>query len=110
VLEAVFILLEFLSPSRRIFIGSHSLPPSLVSRIGPSQGHDDHALRSMAGPHRGKGESFLTSVAKGQSESVDEEGVDAVKSGLEQWKMRKQCVKACVAMTGPAPPHGRLRT
>jgi hypothetical protein len=27
VLEAVFILLEFLSPSRRIFIGSHSLPP-----------------------------------------------------------------------------------
>jgi hypothetical protein len=27
VLEALFILLEFLSPSRRIFIGSHSLPP-----------------------------------------------------------------------------------
>jgi hypothetical protein len=27
-LEAVFILLEFPSPSRRIFIGSHSLPPS----------------------------------------------------------------------------------
>jgi hypothetical protein len=27
VLEAVFILLEFLSPSGRIFIGSHSLPP-----------------------------------------------------------------------------------
>jgi hypothetical protein len=27
VLEAVFILLEFPSPSRRIFIGSHSLPP-----------------------------------------------------------------------------------
>jgi hypothetical protein len=27
VLEAVFVLLEFLSPSRRIFIGSHSLPP-----------------------------------------------------------------------------------
>jgi hypothetical protein len=26
-LEAVFILLEFRSPSRRIFIGSHSLPP-----------------------------------------------------------------------------------
>jgi hypothetical protein len=36
VLEAVFILLEFLSPSRRIFIGSHSLSPSLVRRIGPS--------------------------------------------------------------------------
>jgi hypothetical protein len=28
VLEAAFILLEFRSPSRRIFIGSHSLPPS----------------------------------------------------------------------------------
>jgi hypothetical protein len=27
VLEAMFILLEFPSPSRRIFIGSHSLPP-----------------------------------------------------------------------------------
>jgi hypothetical protein len=26
-LEAAFILLEFRSPSRRIFIGSHSLPP-----------------------------------------------------------------------------------
>jgi hypothetical protein len=36
-LEAVFILLEFPSPSRRIFIGSHSLHPSLVRRIGPSQ-------------------------------------------------------------------------
>jgi hypothetical protein len=35
-LEAVFFLLEFSSPSRRIFIGSHSLPPSLVRRIGPS--------------------------------------------------------------------------
>jgi hypothetical protein len=40
VLEAVFILLEFRSPSRRIFIGSHSLPPpSLVRRIGPSRGY-----------------------------------------------------------------------
>jgi hypothetical protein len=37
VLEAVFILLEFPSPSRRTFIGSHSLPPSLVRRIGPSR-------------------------------------------------------------------------
>jgi hypothetical protein len=27
VLEAAFVLLEFSSPSRRIFIGSHSLPP-----------------------------------------------------------------------------------
>jgi hypothetical protein len=39
VLEAVFILLEFPSPSRRIFIGSHSLPPSLVRRFGPSLFH-----------------------------------------------------------------------
>jgi hypothetical protein len=38
-LEAVFILLEFPFPSRKIFIGSHSLPPSLVRRIGPSQAH-----------------------------------------------------------------------
>jgi hypothetical protein len=36
VLEAAFILLESPSPSRRIFIGSHSIPPSLVRRIGPS--------------------------------------------------------------------------
>jgi hypothetical protein len=37
VLEAVFILLEFSSPPRKFFIGSHSLPPpSLVRRIGPS--------------------------------------------------------------------------
>jgi hypothetical protein len=32
-----FILLEFQSPSRRIFIGSYSLPPPLSGRlIGPS--------------------------------------------------------------------------
>jgi hypothetical protein len=39
VLEAAFNLLEFPSPSRRIFIGSHSLPPSLVCCIGPSHVH-----------------------------------------------------------------------
>jgi hypothetical protein len=38
VLEAVFVFLESSSPSRRIFIGSYSLPPSLVRRIGPSSG------------------------------------------------------------------------
>jgi hypothetical protein len=32
VLEAVFILLEFPSPSRSIFIGSHSLPPLWFAR------------------------------------------------------------------------------
>jgi hypothetical protein len=36
VLEAMFVLLESPSPSRRIFIGSQSLPPSLVRHIGPS--------------------------------------------------------------------------
>jgi hypothetical protein len=46
VLEAVFVLLEFSSPSRRIFIGSHSLPPSLVRRIGPSPGYRGGALAS----------------------------------------------------------------
>jgi hypothetical protein len=38
VLEAVFVLFEFPPPSRRIFFGSHSLPPSLVRRFGPSSG------------------------------------------------------------------------
>jgi hypothetical protein len=44
VLEAAFVLLEFSSPSRRIFIGSHSLPPSLVRRIGPSGGRKEEGL------------------------------------------------------------------
>jgi hypothetical protein len=35
VLEAVFILLDILSPLTRIFIGSHS-PPSMVHRFSPS--------------------------------------------------------------------------
>jgi hypothetical protein len=43
VLEAVFILLESPSPSRRIFIGSHSLPPPTlwftVSVLHPRLGH-----------------------------------------------------------------------
>jgi hypothetical protein len=43
VLEAVFVLLESPSPSRRIFIGSHSLlPPFLVRRIGPSVTREEH--------------------------------------------------------------------
>jgi hypothetical protein len=33
----LFILLEFQSPSRRIFIGSHSLPPLSGRLIGPSR-------------------------------------------------------------------------
>jgi hypothetical protein len=52
VLEAVFILLEFPSPSRRIFIGSHSLHPlwfavsvlqSCKSRQSPKLLHCRHA-------------------------------------------------------------------
>jgi hypothetical protein len=42
-------LLEFSSPSRRIFIGSHSLPPSLVRRIGPSAGSQQHKVGSHGG-------------------------------------------------------------
>jgi hypothetical protein len=38
VLEVAFILLDSPSPLRRIFISSHSLPPFLVHRIGPSKG------------------------------------------------------------------------
>jgi hypothetical protein len=44
----VFILLEFQSPSRRIFIGSHSLPPSLVRRIGPSAASLPHLPRRLS--------------------------------------------------------------
>jgi hypothetical protein len=54
VLEAVFILLEFSSPSRRIFIGSNSLPPSLVRRIGPSRPRRGRPMTSSGGrrlPH-----------------------------------------------------------
>jgi hypothetical protein len=54
VLEAVFILLEFRSPSRRIFIGSHSLPPSLVRRIGPSVIPDSVNLGRLFEPFEGQ--------------------------------------------------------
>jgi hypothetical protein len=58
VLEALFILLEFLSPSRRIFIGSHS-PPSMVRRIGPSAGSEKQGEPSSvpmpAGLHKLRG-------------------------------------------------------
>jgi hypothetical protein len=42
VVEVVFVLLESPSPSRRIFIGSHSLPPSLVRRFDPSTLAPEH--------------------------------------------------------------------
>jgi hypothetical protein len=69
VLEAVFVLLEFSSPSRRIFIGSHSLPPSLVRRIGPSEAEDmrgDHmvCIKAKQGAvvgHLSDGENLKTS-------------------------------------------------
>jgi hypothetical protein len=44
----------------------------------------------MVGLHRGKEGPFLTSVATGRSAGVGEEMVDAVKSGSEQGKTRKQ--------------------
>jgi hypothetical protein len=48
VLEAAFILLEFLSPSRRIFIGAHSLPPLwfAVSVLHPA-----NIMSNNIGPH-----------------------------------------------------------
>jgi hypothetical protein len=51
VLEAVFILLEFPSPSRIFFISSHSLPPSLVCRIGPSKGWLSSLVLVMSNTH-----------------------------------------------------------
>jgi hypothetical protein len=41
-----FILSEFQSPSRRIFIGSHSLPPRSGRLIGPSKGKVPKDTRS----------------------------------------------------------------
>jgi hypothetical protein len=58
VLEAVFILLEFPSPSRRIFIGLYSLPPSLVRRIGPSK--VQHLRRQV------------TTFTQGEEEGIDQ--------------------------------------
>jgi hypothetical protein len=55
VLEAAFILLEFSSPSRRIFIGSYSLPPSLVRRIGPSMARARRASRVSQARAQGEG-------------------------------------------------------
>jgi hypothetical protein len=51
VLEAVFTLLEFPSPSRRTFIGSHSLAPSLVRHIGPSSAARPGASARRAARH-----------------------------------------------------------
>jgi hypothetical protein len=58
-LEAVFILLEPLSPSRRIFIGSHSLPPlwfavSVLHELGCTADLSMAVARRERG--RGKGE------------------------------------------------------
>jgi hypothetical protein len=57
VLEAVFVLLEPPSPSRRIFIGSHSLPPSLVRRIGPSQLLDQINISANQDQHHNQSNS-----------------------------------------------------
>jgi hypothetical protein len=61
-----------------------------VRWCGGVRGHGDHALGSMAGLRRGKEGPFLTSVATGRSAGVGEEMVDAVKSGSEHGKTRKQ--------------------
>jgi hypothetical protein len=45
--QSGFILLEFRSPSRRIFIGSHSLPPLSGGLIGPSC--DSHLIPLATG-------------------------------------------------------------
>jgi hypothetical protein len=52
VLEAVLILLEPPSPSRRIFIGSHSLPPSLVRCVGPSASEPQRSAPGQLDPPR----------------------------------------------------------
>jgi hypothetical protein len=64
VLEAVFVLLEFSSPSRRIFIGSHSLPPSLVRRIGPSSVLGLRPTTSLTFP---SGQAEASRLPKGSS-------------------------------------------
>jgi hypothetical protein len=53
VLEAVFILLEFPPPSRRIFIGSHSLPPLwfAVSVLQESKGKEPRRVHTYI-PHQ----------------------------------------------------------
>jgi hypothetical protein len=53
VLEVVFILLEFPSPSRRFFIGSHSLPPSLWFAVSVLQ------LRTQPSKPTGQSPYFL---------------------------------------------------
>jgi hypothetical protein len=70
-LEAAFILLEFPSPSRRIFIGSHSLPPL--------SGSPYRSFR-LFGSHGGG--VAVRRDAVGHDDTVDEE--------LGSWK-RKAC-------------------
>jgi hypothetical protein len=82
VLEAVFILLESLSPSRKNFIGSHSLPPSLVHRHGGMGGSSVCPRSSVYGmdelcvllmPPRGSvsllGGATSSSIIRGDSET-----------------------------------------
>jgi hypothetical protein len=67
-LEAAFILFEFPSPSRRIFIGSHSLPPSLVRRIGPSSSSESGKISGLDGSASSR-ESGSTSSTSSSDES-----------------------------------------
>jgi hypothetical protein len=63
VLEAVFVLLESSSPSRRIFIGSHSLPPLWFA---VSVLHGCTRTQSLAGAN--KGHQAVDEVIKSSSE------------------------------------------
>jgi hypothetical protein len=103
VLEALFILLEFLSPSRRIFIGSHSLPP-LVCRIGPSTQHGRAAcgayVDARLAERHGRCDAAHARVARGDRG----EGRDG---GSQGWPMTHG--PACQGRPRRAGPAGPLR-
>jgi hypothetical protein len=100
VLAVVFILLEPLSPSRRIFIGSHSLPPpSLVHRFGPSTttvtttSHRSHEIVVSLGP-----EGTLVTGMKTEPVTVkltsEMHSVNLLLLCLDE--MRRICFHACL--------------
>jgi hypothetical protein len=92
VLEAVFILLEPSSPSRRIFIGSHSLPPlwfavSVLHWPSPFPGpvspaFDLAAIRAIYSPearcHRSMHSSSAAEEQRREGHHLGEERVELV--------------------------------
>jgi hypothetical protein len=86
VLEAVFVLLESSSPSRRIFIGSHSLPP-LVRRIGPS----DVARIEWCGEECEKTFNFFVKMLTHSHIRCYTCGVSTLAKGLKKWLMVVIC-------------------